>query len=156
MSTTPFDRLTQGQRTALVAILGGDSPRVAAARANVTERTLRRWRREPDFQAAFAEARIDFFSACRSYVNSSLAGAFQTLVGVADYPGKPADQLKAATFLLNRIAPTRMSANSPANNAKHSHKKPLRRKFGRTRPDISGQGRTSPDIRGLQTDTAGR
>ena len=109
-NTAPFDQLTSAQRTALISLLSGDSLGRTAALANVTDRTVRRWRRQPAFQAALAAARVDFFSACRTHVNASLAAAFQTLVFTAGYSGNKGDQLKAATFLLNRVAHTEMSA----------------------------------------------
>ncbi len=155
-NTPPFDRLTQPQRIALISILSGDSTGRAAALAQVTDRTIRRWRRQAAFQAAFAEARLDFFSACRTHVNASIAAAFQTLVDTAGYSGNKGEQLKAATFLLNRVAPAKMSANSPSRNAQRIDKKQFRRKLGRTRPDIGGHGRTSADIAGPQTDSSGR
>lgn len=101
-----FDQLTSAQRTALISIISGDSLGRTAALANVTDRTIRRWRRRPAFQAALAEARVDFFVACRSHVNSSLAAAFQTLVDTAGYSGDRSEQLKAATFLLDRVGRT--------------------------------------------------
>ncbi|MDA0206730.1 MAG: hypothetical protein O3A53_08005 [Acidobacteria bacterium] len=112
-NTPPFDRLTQPQRIALISILSGDSTGRTAALAQITDRTVRRWRRQPIFQAALAEARLDFFSACRTHVNASIAAAFQTLVDTAGYSGNSGEQLKAATFLLNRVAPTKMSAILP-------------------------------------------
>jgi hypothetical protein len=109
-NTPPFDRLTRPQRIALISNLTGDSPGRTAALAEVTVRTVRRWRRQPLFQAALADARLDFFSACRSHLNASLAGAFQILVDTAGYSGNRVEQLKAATFLLDRVAHTEMSA----------------------------------------------
>lgn len=155
-NTSPFDRLHQAQQTALISILSGDPMGRAAALAQVTERTLRRWRRQPEFQAALAEARRDFFSACQSHINASAAAAFQTLVFTAGYPGNKSDQLKAATFLLNRVAPAKMSAEPSSKNAQRISRKRLRREFGRKRPDMSGPERTPADIAGLQTVAQGR
>lgn len=116
-NTQPFDLLTQRQRIALISILAGDSVGRAAALAQVTARTIRRWRLQPDFQAALAAAQLDFFFACRTHVNASLAAAFQTLVDTAAYSGNRGEQLKAATFLLDRVAHTEMSAKPAPRSA---------------------------------------
>jgi len=155
-NTSPFDRLPRAQQVALISILSGDSRGRTAALAEVTDRSIRRWQRQPEFQAALAEARRDFFSACQSHVNASLAAAFQTLVGAAAYPGKSGEQLKAVFFLLDRIAQNKMSANPPSKHAKRIDRKRLRREFGRTRPDMGGPERTPTDIAGLRTDPRGR
>lgn len=79
-NTPPFDRLTRPQRIALISILSGDAPSSTASRAGVTPRTIRNWRKLPVFQEALADARRDFFSACRSHLNASLAVAFQSVL----------------------------------------------------------------------------
>lgn len=111
MSNTPlFDRLTSAQRIALISIMSGDPLDKTAYLADVTDRTVRRWRGQPLFKAALADARRDFFSACRSHLNASLALVFQSLV---DSAGSAADRnvrLKAALSLLDRVSHTEMSA----------------------------------------------
>ena len=152
----PFDQLTSAQRTALISILSGDSLGRAAALANVTDRTVRRWRRQPAFQSALAAARVDFFSACRTHVNASLAAAFQTLVDTAVYPGTRSEQLKAATFLLDRVAHTGMSAKPPQKIHKSKQNQPFRPKSRRTKPDMAGHQRTWADSRRTLADPSGR
>ena len=142
-NAAPFDQLTSAQRIALISILSGDSLGRTAALANVTDRTVRRWRRRPAFQAALAEARFDFFAACRSHVNTSLAAAFQTLVDTAGYSGNRSEQLKAATFLLDRVAHTEMSAKPPPETPKPS-------KINRLGQNPGGRDRTLPDLSGPQ------
>lgn len=140
----PFDRLTHPQRAALVSLVSGDSARTAALLASVTERTVRRWRNQAAFQAALAEAQVDFFSACRSHVNASLASAFQVLTSTAGYDGtNKSEQLKAATFLLGHVAGAEMSAKS----ARREPKSKKRNRFQAKRP---GHQRTSPDRSGHQ------
>ena len=155
-NAAPFDQLTSAQRTALISILSGDSLGRTAALANVTGRTVRRWRRQPAFQAALAAARVDFFSACRTHVNASLAAAFQTLVFTAGYSGNKGDQLKAATFLLNRVAHTEMSAKPHQKIHNSKRNQSFRPKFRRTKPDIAGHQRTWADSRRTLPDPGGR
>ena len=155
-NTAPFDQLTSAQRTALISLLSGDSLGRTAALANVTDRTVRRWRRQPAFQAALAAARVDFFSACRTHVNASLAAAFQTLVFTAGYSGNKGDQLKAATFLLNRVAHTEMSAKPHQKIHNSKRNQSFRPKFRRTKPDIAGHQRTWADSRRTLPDPGGR
>src|SRR5690606_13768575 len=115
----PFDLLTRPQREALICLACGDSVGRAAALAEVTERTVRRWRNLPVFQAALAEARVDFFSACRSHVNGSIALAFEVLSAKAgSYSVHKGEQVKAATFLLGLAPNARMSARSDRRDPK--------------------------------------
>lgn len=154
-NAAPFDRLTSAQRTALISIISGDSLGRTAALARVTDRTIRRWRRQPAFQAALAEARFDFFAACRTHVNASLAAAFQTLVDTAGYSGNSSEQLKAATFLLDRVAHTVMSAKPPQKSHKAQRNQSFKRKFRRTKPDMGGHQRTWADACGRQRRSMG-
>ena len=155
-NAAPFDQLTSAQRTALISILSGDSLGRTAALANVSGRTVRRWRRQPAFQAALAAARVDFFSACRTHVNASLAAAFQTLVDTAVYPGTRSEQLKAATFLLDRVAHTGMSAKPSQKTHKTQRNQSFKPKFRRTKPDMGGHQRTWADSRRTLPDPGGR
>jgi hypothetical protein len=112
-NTPPFDRLTQPQRIALISIVSGDEPERTANLAKVSARTIRNWHKLPAFQEALAEARRDFFAACRSHLNSSLAVAFQSVVGAADHAFSGSERLKAALFLLDRVGNSGMTALTP-------------------------------------------
>ena len=109
----PFGRLTRRQRIALISIFSGDAPSNAACRAGVTPRCVRNWRKLPVFQEALADARRDFFSACRSHVNASLGVAFETILRTAAGSWSDSDRLKAAVFLLDRIGHSEISALAP-------------------------------------------
>jgi hypothetical protein len=137
----PFDRLTQPQRVALISIMTGDSPDRTAYLARVTERTIRRWRGQPVFQAALADARRDFFSACRSHLNTSLAVAFDALVDSASSIADRSVRLKAALSILDRISHTEMSA-------KPLPEGPQPIEISRLGEKSAGPNRTSADIRG--------
>lgn len=116
-NTQPFDRLTLAQRRAVISIVSGHPPSRTARAAQVTDRCIRRWRKLPVFQEALADARRDFFSACRSHLNSSLAVAFETVLSTADYSWMDSDKLKAALFLLDRVGNSGMSALPHSENA---------------------------------------
>lgn len=109
-NTPPFDSLKRAQRIAVISIVSGEPPSDTADRAKVTVRTIRNWHKLPAFQEALAEARRDFFAACRSHLNSSLAVAFQSVVGAADHSFNGSDRLKAALFLLDRVGNSGMTA----------------------------------------------
>ena len=49
------DRLTAAQKRAIAALVGGSDYSAAAAAANVSDRTLRRWRNEQVFSQALAD-----------------------------------------------------------------------------------------------------
>ena len=72
-NTPPFNRLTRVQGIAVISIVPDEAPRDTDGRAKVTASTIRNWHKLPVFQEALAEARRDFFAACRSHLNSSLA-----------------------------------------------------------------------------------
>lgn len=115
-NTLPFDRLTRAQRIAVISIVSGDTPKETAGWAKVTARTVRNWHKLPVFQEALAEARRDFFAACRSHLNSSLAVALRSVVGAARHSWLDSDRLKAALFLLDRVESGGMSAVSLPEN----------------------------------------
>ncbi len=107
----PYDQLKTAQRTALLALLKGDS---IADRLDITTRTLRRWRRLPLFQTAYAAAQADFFSACRSEISRARAAAFGSLHQVARSCFDTATQVRAATTLLEYVSRPEMSAKPPS------------------------------------------
>ena len=109
----PFDRLTRNQRIAVISIVSGEAPSDTAVRAKVTARTIRNWHRLPDFREALADARRDFFAACRSHLNTSLAVAFHTLMNTAGNSFSDSERLKASLFLLDRVGHSGMTAVAP-------------------------------------------
>jgi hypothetical protein len=120
-NTPPFDRLTRAQRIAVISIVSGEAPHETADRAKVTARTVRNWRKLPVFQEALAEARRDFFAACRSHLNSSLAVAFHSVVSTADHSFSDSERLKAALYLLDHVGNSGMTAvPPPENDATHA------------------------------------
>ena len=109
----PYDQLKPAQRTALLSLLKGDPFDNIADRLDITTRTLRRWRRLPLFQAAYAAAQADFFSACRSEISRARAAAFGSLHQVARSCFDTATQIRAATTLLEYVSRPEMSTKTP-------------------------------------------
>lgn len=137
----PYDRLKPSQRTALLHLLRGDRHEHVAYRLEITTRTLRRWRNLPDFKAAFAAAREDFFTACHSEINVARSRAFTALNEVARHGSESTAQVRAATSILEYIARPEMSAFSTPNKPQPN---PLNNLVPFS-PDNSGHSRTSAD-----------
>lgn len=79
-------------------------------------RTIRNWRKLPVFQETLADARRDFFSACRSHLNAPLAVAFRSVLQTASGLWSESHRLKASVFLLDRIGHGEISALEPPEN----------------------------------------
>jgi len=157
-NTPPFDRLTRPQRIAMISVLSGDTSRRTAYLADVTDRSVRSWRKLPVFQEALADAQRDFFSACRSHFNSALAVAFRTLVEVAGGTSNEGDRLKAALSLIDRVAHTEMSAKPLLESRKANDINHLDSKLpgpNRTLAEISDAERKPPAATRTSTDVNG-
>ena len=110
-ASLPYDRLKPAQRIALLALLRGEDFKSAAKGAGVAARTVQSWRRQPDFQQAFAGAQEDFVKNCPAEVNAARAEAFQALYDVAHF-GPAADRVRAASFLLDYFGHPKISPKS--------------------------------------------
>jgi hypothetical protein len=105
----PFDRLKPKQRIALLAVLCGHDEARTADEANVSTRTIRRWRKLPDFEEALQAARVDFYSACRSQVVAAHAEAFEALRVKAGYCSTPGETVRSSMFLIDYLARPEMA-----------------------------------------------
>lgn len=76
------ERITRRQEQAIAALLSCPSQSAAAAAAGVCERTLCRWRRQPDFAAAYAEAKQQAVTAAIVAVQQAALAAVETLRAV--------------------------------------------------------------------------
>ena len=142
----PYDQLKTAQRTALLALLKGDPFDNIADRLDITTRTLRRWRRLPLFQAAYAAAQADFFSACRSEITRARAAAFGSLHQIARSSFDTATQVRAATTLLEYVSRPEMSTKPPSKQSQPS----VLNNLTPISPDIGGHPRTFADKTGPQ------
>ncbi len=142
----PYDQLKFAQRTALLALLKGDPFDGIADRLDITTRTLRRWRRLPLFQAAYAAAQADFFSACRSEISRARAAVFGSLHQVARSCFDTATQIRAATTLLEYVSRPEMSAKPPSKQPQPN----VINNLDHFSPDNGGHPRTFVDKTGPQ------
>jgi hypothetical protein len=92
-------RVKPRQLKAIEALLRGRNLAGAAKAAGVTTMTLHRWRRDPDFQAAYADAVRRVFGEGIDRLQAVARKAVRTLEKGLGSP-KVADQIKSADRLL--------------------------------------------------------
>lgn len=80
------DRLTAPQNRAIAALVGGSSLAEAAAAAGCSDRTLRRWRDRPEFQAALGAAQHETYSRTINRIVTASIDAIATLQAMAKNP----------------------------------------------------------------------
>jgi len=87
------------QQSALEALLTEPSHAAAAARADVSESTLRRWRQQPAFRAAYRHVRRECLEGAVARLQSLAAEAVETLRHGLSHPN-PGHQIRAAQLIL--------------------------------------------------------
>jgi hypothetical protein len=93
--------LTPKQENAIIALMSKPSLAKAAAAAGVSEKTLYRWLREPEFTDRYREARREAFGHAIAMTQRHAAAAVATLSKVmADEKAPPAARVQAASTLL--------------------------------------------------------
>ncbi|MBI3946706.1 MAG: hypothetical protein HY321_12355 [Armatimonadetes bacterium] len=98
-------KLTAKQRKAILALLSEPGIDKAAALADVAPNTLWRWRREPAFREALAEARRETFASATTALAAAAAKAVVVLVEIATNPGaREAARVSAARAILERAS----------------------------------------------------
>ncbi len=101
MSCDTFDKLSQKQERAIVALLDAPTIAKAAEAIGVCERTLYRWLDDPDFAAAYRKARRQAFGVAIGLVQKYAPVAVNCLVRVTTDANAPASaKVAAATALL--------------------------------------------------------
>ena len=131
----PLDRLNVKQRTALITLLRGGDHAQAAKEAYVSIRSINRWRKLPDFDAAYRAAIVDFYAACRSQVVAAHAEAFEALRRMAGYSSTPGEAARSSMFLVDYLARPEI-AESLAHRAAMTHRF---NKLGQLSPGKTGQ-----------------
>jgi transposase-like protein len=98
-------KLGRKQEAAILALLSSRNVEDAARTAGVNVRTLYRWMKEPEFDAAYREAKRASFSQsiARLHQMSSLAASTLGKVMV-DANTPPATRVRAADSILNHTA----------------------------------------------------
>src|SRR5262245_53970543 len=94
-------KLNRRQEALLVALLAEPTHQAAAARAQVSEATLRRWLRLPAFQAAYRRARRDLVEAALARLQQSAQKAVDTLERNLNC-GHPGCEIRAALGILEK------------------------------------------------------
>lgn len=99
------DRLTPTQTRALAALLTERDTRAASKAARVSESTLRRWLRRPDFRLALAEAERAALETVVRRLAALGAEAADTLGAIMrDASAGPGARVQAASVALNQLA----------------------------------------------------
>lgn len=89
------------QKKAVEALCSGSTVKLAAAQAAVSEKTLYKWLKEPDFQQALSARKTEIFTSVESLVTGSMLHAVATLRQICtDTEAPPATRVSAARAIL--------------------------------------------------------
>jgi hypothetical protein len=94
-------KLTHKQETLIAALLSEPTHADAAAKAGVSEATLYRWLRLPEFQMSYRQARRDLVEGAVGRIQAATGQAVDTLLTVAKDGQKDSDRVRAAVALLD-------------------------------------------------------
>src|SRR5262245_58232026 len=94
-------KLTRKQEALVAALLTEPTHAAAATRAGVSEATLHRWLRLPEFQAAYRRARRDLVEGAVGRIQAAAGQAVETLLAVARGGARDGDRVRAAVALLD-------------------------------------------------------
>ena len=98
-------KLGHKKEAAILALLTSRNVEDAALQAGVGARTLYRWMKEPEFDAAYREAKRAAFSQAIARLHQMTAAAVTTLGKVMIEPNRPpATKVRAADSVLNHAA----------------------------------------------------
>ena len=98
-------KLSRKQEAALLALLTSRSIEEAARSAHVDARTVYRWMKEPDFDAAFRDAKRAAFAQAIARLHQMSSAAAATLGKIMVDPNAPAStRVRAADSILNHTA----------------------------------------------------
>jgi hypothetical protein len=99
--TTTEDKLTPKKETAIIALLTARSIEEAARTSNVALRTLHRWLKEPEFDAAYRRAKRATFGQAIARLHQGTSAAAATVLKLMVDPAVPAStRLRAADCVL--------------------------------------------------------
>lgn len=94
-------KLTGKQEALIAALLTEPTHASAAAKAGVSEATLYRWLRLPDFLRAYRRARWELVEGAVGRIQAATGQAVDTLLTVAKTGAKDSDRVRAAAVLLD-------------------------------------------------------
>jgi hypothetical protein len=92
-----FPKLTARQQRAIPALLTHPPTRAAAAQAGIHEMTLIKWMRQPDFDAAYREARYVVMEEAFAVLQKACTQAAQTMMDLMKDTTLPAFVLEGGT-----------------------------------------------------------
>jgi pantoate kinase len=142
MSRSNPRRTSAAQERAIAALLQSPTVKHAAAAANVSERTLHRWLKEPVFAAAFREARREAFAQAVGLTQRYAPLAVQSLAKMlTDDTAPHAPRVASATALLKFA---RESIELGAIVERLENVERLQQDFPRLADDRGGQKRRLP------------
>jgi hypothetical protein len=94
-------KLTSKQESAIAMLLAEPTHVAAASKAGVSEATLYRWLRLPEFRAAYRRARRELVEAAVGRVQIAAGQAVETLVSIAHKGRRDGDRVRASIALLD-------------------------------------------------------
>lgn len=102
MMSKSTTKLSGKKEAAILALLSQRNVAEAARTAGVTERTLYRWQKDPDFDAAYRQARRTVYSQSMARLQQ-MSNSAVTILGIVMLDGNapPASRLRAADAVLN-------------------------------------------------------
>lgn len=106
----------EGWTAATLADARGASRTETAEKAGVSERTIARWRADPDYRAEVSRLRAEMLDQAVGILAAHAADASTTLTGCLDVE-KDADRIRAAKEILTSSVAVRQSADLAAQAA---------------------------------------
>jgi hypothetical protein len=94
-------KLTGKQEALIAALLTEPTYAAAATKAGVSEATLYRWLKLPDFRAAYRRARRGLVEGAVGRIQAATGQSVDTLVSVAREGAKDGDRVRASVALLD-------------------------------------------------------
>lgn len=94
-------QLSARQEKALAALLAGPTHKAAAATAGVSEATLRRWLQQPEFKAAYRQARLNVLEHAVGRLQQVAGKAVDALERNLDC-GNPTVEVRAALGVIEQ------------------------------------------------------
>jgi hypothetical protein len=96
-----YANLEPGQERAIIALLSEPTLRAAASSANISETTLWRWLRDPDFKDAYRKARSDALAQATARLQTLTGAAVEALAEIVGNENVgPHVRLSAASKIL--------------------------------------------------------
>jgi hypothetical protein len=98
-------KLKPKQEEAVIALLSNRTVEDAAHAVKITPRTLYRWLKEPDFDAAYRKARRTAFGQCTARLQQASSAAVSAVLKIlVDLSGPASTRLRAADLVLSHAA----------------------------------------------------